>query len=100
MAAETKEFTPGEYAPFPTGIDSLRLETFSLARLENGDEALEEKLFETCKTRGFFYLDMRDSQHSSLVEIGEAVVRIGEEVFKLPLEEKQKYTGGLMPVYG
>ena len=43
MAAATKEFTPGEYAPFPTGIDSLRLEIFSL-ELENGDEALEEKV--------------------------------------------------------
>jgi len=90
MAPEM-EFDPRAYPPFPSGLPIVELETYSLAQLEKGDEELEGRLFETCKTRGFFYLDLESSTASSLPKDSEAIARLAEQVFKLPLEEKEKY---------
>jgi len=85
------EFDPSSYPPFPPGLPSVELETYSLVQLENGDDELEARLFETCKTRGFFYLDLDGSTASSMQRDSEAICRLAETVFKLPLEEKEKY---------
>lgn len=84
-------FDPTKYPPFPDNVPSVKLETFSLAQLEKGDEALEERLFQTCKERGFFYLDFHDSAVSSMQEDGDAIARLAEKVFNLPEEEKEQY---------
>lgn len=84
-------FTPKAYPPFPSDVPSVKLETFSLAELEKGDSALEDKLFETCKARGFFYLDLDGSKASSMQTDCDDIARLAERVFKLPEEEKEKY---------
>jgi len=85
------EFAPSTYPPFPSGIPSVELETFSLAELEKGNDAVEDKLFETCKSRGFFYLDIKGSKADSMKDDSEAVGRLAEEVFGLSMDEKLNY---------
>ncbi len=88
----TMEFAPATYPPFPQGVPSVELETFSLAQLERGDAAAEGRLFETCKSRGFFYLNMDGSAAAaSIWQDSEMLGRLAEAVFKLPKEEKEKY---------
>jgi isopenicillin N synthase-like dioxygenase len=52
-------------------------------------------VFEVCKGRGFFYLDLRDSEAGDVLLKGaEQIARVGEETFELSLDEKMKYTQG------
>ncbi len=85
------EFAPATYPPFPSGIPTIELCTFSLAELENGSPSAESRLFETCKSQGFFYLDLKGSKASAMEQDSEAIGRLAEEVFQLPREEKEKY---------
>ena len=90
--AEPTEFTPQLYPPFPSDIKPVaELDTFSLARLQAGDSAERARLFETCKTRGFFYLDLTSTPVASLPEDAEAIGQLSEQVFRLSMEEKMKY---------
>lgn len=84
-------FDPSKYPPFPSDVPSIKLETFSLAQLEAGDKGLEDGLFQTCKERGFFYLDLNGSTASSMQRDADGIARLAEQVFKLPEEEKEKY---------
>lgn len=69
----------------------MSLETFSLGKLEKGNKDLEDRLFETCKTRGFFYLDLNGSSAGSMQHDCDDIARLAERVFKLPQQEKEKY---------
>lgn len=89
-------FDPSSYPPFPDDVPSISLETFSLAELEKGDPAQQDKLFETCKTRGFFYLDLNGSKASSMQADCDDIARLAEKVFQLPQEEKDKYAASNM----
>jgi len=62
-----------------------------LSKLEAGDKVEEDRLFSTCKTRGFFYLDFTGTHAASLVQDSEKIAHLAEEVFKLTLDEKEKY---------
>lgn len=84
-------FDPSKYPTFPSDVPSIKLETFTLAQLENRDEEQEDKLFQTCKERGFFYLDLNGSTASSMQRDADDIARLAEQVFKLPEEEKEKY---------
>lgn len=89
---KSHRFDPSTYPPFPSDVPSVKLETFSLAELEKGDKALEDRLFETCKERGFFYLDLRGSSKASTMQQDcDEIARLAEKVFELPQEEKDKY---------
>lgn len=84
-------YDPEKYPPFPSDVPSVKLESISLAQLEKGDEALEDKLFQICKKRGFFYLDLSGSNVNSMSSDSDEIARLSEKVFKLPEEEKEKY---------
>lgn len=84
-------FDPSKYPSFPSDVPSVKLETFSLAQLEKGDKALEDRLFQACRERGFFYLDLTDSQVSSMQQDCDDIARLAEKVFALPQEEKDRY---------
>lgn len=84
-------FDPWKYPLFPDGLPTVKLETFSFAKLEQGDEKLQERLFLACKERGFFYLDLNGSDMSSMQRDCDDIVRLAEEVFQLPEEEKEKF---------
>lgn len=86
------EFTPRLYPPFPEDTKpQAQLDTFSLFKLLDGDEVEQARLYDTCQTRGFFYLDCRNSPAESLPEDAESVGRLSEQVFKLPMDIKMQY---------
>jgi len=89
---ECAEFTPRLYPPFPSDTAPVaHLETLSLAKLQSNDTAEQARLFQTSQTQGFFYLDFAGTPVETLPEDAEAVGRLSEEVFKLPIDEKMKY---------
>ncbi|PSR82432.1 hypothetical protein BD289DRAFT_483878 [Coniella lustricola] len=90
-------FDPAAYPPFPDDIPTVELETYSLARLEAGDEAHQQALLETCKARGFFYLDLGGSSAQNMQDDADSLARLAGEVHQLPVQEQEKYPmkGGL-----
>jgi isopenicillin N synthase-like dioxygenase len=89
------EFTPAQYPPFPDGLPTVELQTISLDELLKHNVAEQDRVFEICKGRGFFYLDLQGSETGQIIlEGAERIARVGEETFRLPLEEKVKYTQG------
>ncbi|KAI0127578.1 hypothetical protein BJ170DRAFT_595439 [Xylariales sp. AK1849] len=96
------EFTPSQYPPFPEGLATAELETIALSHLLNGDEAEQRRVFEACKGRGFFYLDLHGSESGETILRGaEQIARVGEETFQLPLDTKMRYKqGGSKTLFG
>ncbi|KAK5098849.1 hypothetical protein LTS08_006227 [Lithohypha guttulata] len=87
---DSAEFAPQLYPPFPKDTNPvIHLSTVSLSELLAGSDAEQARLFEICRTQGFFYLDFSGTKSESLVKEAEAIGRLSETVFKLPLEEKQ-----------
>lgn len=106
--------------PFPHDVPTAPLLRLSLKKLAQGDEAEKERLWKASCDVGFFYLDLRDadkdedgepnrdSAHdlpstgenaaqegqidgAGLIKDAEKLFKLGEEVYDLPVEEKQKY---------
>jgi isopenicillin N synthase-like dioxygenase len=96
------EFTPEAYPPFPADLPTVPLETIELARLlrdgntqtTSAEETQREgdRVFDACRGRGFFYLDLRGSAAGEALLRGAAQIALtGEETFELPLNEKMRY---------
>lgn len=92
-AESNSEFVPESYPPFPEHeFKTVPLETISLKKLLEKDAAEEDRVFEACKTRGFFYLELSDCKEGSIIEDGAyQIASLGERIFYLPAEEKSKY---------
>lgn len=80
-------------ADFPPDALTVPLEKISLSRLINGDKDEADRLFHTCRTVGFFYLDMLDhALGRQLWRIACNLHQLGREKFSTtPVEEKMKY---------
>ncbi|KAK4634261.1 2-oxoglutarate-dependent dioxygenase [Fulvia fulva] len=93
-AQELSEFTPDHYPPFPESAEfpTIDLETISLARLQDGDPRELDRVFEACKSWGFFYLELPGCEQGDTIANGaDDICRVAEKVFHLPLDEKLKY---------
>lgn len=78
--------------PFPDDVPIVSLTHISFLKLQSGDVAEVDHLFQACKQWGFFFLDLRDNvQGSTLLDLADQVLEIGKNVFDLGLEEKNKY---------
>jgi isopenicillin N synthase-like dioxygenase len=89
------EFTPAQYPPFPPGLPTVTLEMISLAKLLQKDATEQDRIFECCKGRGFFYLELVGTAAGETILKGsEHIARAGEETFRLPLDEKMTYRLG------
>jgi len=79
--------------PFPEGLKLASLEKISLARLlDEKDNEESSSLLEACKFYGFFYLDLDSCEEGKkLLEVVQKLFHLSDEVFALPLEEKNKY---------
>jgi len=84
-------FTPSKYPPFPKDIPSVKLGTFSLAQLEQGNRALKHKLFKTCKEQGFFYLNLSRSSVNLIGQDCNNIARLPKKVFKLSGKVQEQY---------
>lgn len=77
---------------FPEDVPTAPLLRLSLAKLLAGDSAEYERLFQASVEIGFFYLDLENSAYgASLLQDADSLFRVGEELFKLDLEEKKQY---------
>lgn len=94
-----REFAPNQHPEFPDGFPTVALETISLAKLL-GDrdrdgaksESEADRVFEACRGRGFFYLDLAGCAAGEAIARGaDRAAAVAEDVFKLPLEEKMRY---------
>ena len=68
------------------------LKSISLAGLLAGDADPVNDLVQSCKEYGFFYLDLRDASTCETLKKADDLVGVGRSVFKLSLEEKEKYS--------
>lgn len=87
------EFTPDNYPPFPESNDfkTVELETISLKMLLNNDDSEQDRVFEACKSRGFFYLELAGCEPGEIINKGaDDICRVAERFFQLPQEEKDK----------
>jgi len=87
------EFTPEEYPPFPSSPEfkTVDLQTISLKKLLAEDATEQDRVFEACKTRGFFYLELGDCESGETILKGaDDICRMAEDVFKLPMEVKEE----------
>ncbi|KAL4941421.1 hypothetical protein BDV06DRAFT_236040 [Aspergillus oleicola] len=89
--ASTKLFESAP--PFPDSLPVAKLLKISLSSLISGDPASANAVLTSCRTLGFFQLDLADTA------IGEAMIRLVDSIFPiiyetmdLPLDQKMKYT--------
>lgn len=80
------------WAPFPESEDSIELDCLSLAKVLKNDTTEMTTLISSCKSLGFFLLDMTDSQEGKAIfQDAVALFKLASQIFDQELEEKQKY---------
>lgn len=100
---ESSEFTPEQYPSFPEGSEfpTVELQTISLQKLEEGDEAEKDRAFQAFKTRGFVYLELAGTEKGDTILHGaDDVARAAAQTFALPSEEKHKYKPANKELFG
>ncbi|KAL1740764.1 hypothetical protein HDZ31DRAFT_46855 [Schizophyllum fasciatum] len=81
--------TDRAFPPFPADVPTHPLLVVDYARVKAGDEAEIDRLWEAATSLGFWYL----KNHGAEAEVG-GMFRMGEDVMRLPLEEKMKFEQG------
>lgn len=76
--------------PFPNDVPTAPLLTLSFDKLQKNDSQEIKRLVRACEDLGFFYLDLR-GPGDRILNDADKLFKIGEELYDLPLEEKQKY---------
>lgn len=79
--------------PFPTDIKTVHLETLSLAKLVAQDQGEQQRVFEHCKTSGFFQLDLTDHEEGiQLLRDSAECARLMTKVLPtMSIEDKRSY---------
>lgn len=81
-----------DYPKFGEDVPSAPLPKISLKRLSTGDENEFKALFESCRSLGFFLLDLSDEEAGeTLVQDIDALLSLARETMALPEDEKMKY---------
>lgn len=95
---ENAELSFSDLPPFPDNIPTAPLLRISLKKLLDQDASEIDKLWKASQELGFFYLDLRNAFSTStsingpaLWEDVNALFSLGEQLFALPVSEKQKY---------
>ncbi|CAJ2512501.1 Uu.00g055160.m01.CDS01 [Anthostomella pinea] len=89
---EHREFTPALYPEFPDGFPTLQLQTVSLSKLLQNDATEQDRVFEQCKGRGFFYLELGGCEAGEMIlKLADDIAAVGEDTLKLPMAEKLQY---------
>ena len=79
--------------PFPDNVPLVPLYRVSLDKLLANDEDEHARLFEACKTLGFFYLELGDSEYGRALRDGsEDLLRLAQKAHALPQEVKEAHT--------
>ncbi|PBK80054.1 Clavaminate synthase-like protein [Armillaria gallica] len=75
--------------PFPDDVPTHPLFVIDYQLLQEGDAAETERLWESARKLGFWYL-----RNHGVEEEASRMFEMGEETMRLPLEEKKKYEQG------
>ena len=79
---------------FPSDLPTQTLECVSFAGLRNGSPTESEKLYNACKTDGFFLLDLTDSeQGQEFIANVDNMFILQDRFFKLDYDTKRQYIG-------
>ena len=80
-------------APFPTDVQTVHLETLSLAKLLAKDEVELRRIYEKCKDPGFFQLDLTDDEQGiPLLKDAVDCARLMQRLLPImSVEEKMTY---------
>ncbi|TRM63088.1 hypothetical protein BD626DRAFT_569149 [Schizophyllum amplum] len=81
--------TTRDLPSFPTDVPTHPLLVIDYARIKAGDKAEVDQLWKAATTLGFWYL----KNHGVDAE-ADAMFKMGEDVMRLPLEEKMKFEQG------
>ena len=82
--------------PFPKDVPTADVPKFSLAKLSSGDSTYARRLFETCRTTGFFLLEMGGEETGDkMIRDIDAMFDISNDIFDLDVKEKSKYAQDL-----
>ena len=78
--------------PFPLDVPVAPLLQLSLKKLQDGDIEESARFIRAAKDLGFFYLDLRNSMKGeAILKNIDVLFKLGEDLFQLNLEEKQRY---------
>ena len=78
--------------PFPEDVSIADVPKFSLSGLSSGGSTYARKMFETCRTTGFFLLDMGGEETGdNIIKEIDAIFDISHNIFALEVEENGKY---------
>ena len=81
-----------QYAPFAKDISTANTACLSFHKLLSNDAAESEKLFDACRTYGFFHLNLEGHCESErLLEDAEAMFELDRQVHEMELDEKMRY---------
>ena len=74
---------------FPAGLKEAPILRISLGKLLAKDPSESDRLFEACRTYGFFYMDLTGCpQGEELLRQSEDILNLSKAAFALPFEEK------------
>ena len=77
---------------YPPEVPVAELIHLSLRKLRGKDSGEIDRLFEACKSIGFFLLDVRDDKMGQeILELSDRLMSVGQQVLSLDMEEKMKY---------
>lgn len=76
--------------PFPDDVLTAPLLRLSFAKLQANDPEEIKRLVRACEDLGFFYLDLR-GPGDEIIADADKLFNVTEDLYDLPLEEKQKY---------
>ena len=80
------------HPPFPPDLPVAPLNKNSLHKLLSGDAAESEAVFESCKTLGFFLIDLRDSSEGAeVLNDVDGMFEVGKNLFDIDLDKKLNF---------
>ena len=88
----TNNITGSQNHEVDTGLHPVaQLSTIKLASLQQEDGEEAEKLFQSAREDGFFYLNFQDSAFEGMINLVEDVFTISKSLFNLDNQEKMEY---------
>jgi isopenicillin N synthase-like dioxygenase len=84
--------THSDLPPFPDGLPLAPIARISHAKLLQDDPTEAERVLEACRTHGFFYLDLTETEEGeTLLQESEDLLSLSRRVFDRPKEYKREF---------
>lgn len=85
-------FTNTSFPGFPPDVSIAKLNKLSLSKLLNNDDTESARLYSSCKSSGFFLLDLTYCEQGEvMLKQVEDLFDMAEKLYDMPLDEKNQY---------